>query len=86
MDRDISIRESHIVMIVIERFRISPSNTEVHKAVVMDLQRIQRITNNQILYNVGFRGTVTGDPLSQIIQTLFRISMPYSYGMTHLDR
>jgi hypothetical protein len=52
----------------------------------MDLQRIQRITNNQILYNVGFRGTVTGDPLSQIIQTLFRISMPYSYGMTHLDR
>ena len=31
----------------------SGSNAEVHKAVVMDLQRIQRITNDQILYNVG---------------------------------
>jgi hypothetical protein len=56
----------------------SGSNTEVHKAVVMDLQRIQRITNNQVIYNVGFRGTVTGEsPITdntdtiQDINTLF---------------
>ena len=49
----------------------SGSNTEVHKAVVMDLQRIQRITNNQILYNVGFRETVTGEsPITDNTDTI----------------
>jgi hypothetical protein len=64
----------------------SGSDAEVHKAVVMDLQRIQRITNDQILYNVGFGETVTGESPIQIIQTLFRILMPYSCGMTRLKR
>ena len=48
----------------------SGSNTEVHKAVVMDLQRIQRITNNQI-YNIGFRETVTGEsPITDKTDTI----------------
>jgi len=37
------------------------NNIEVHKAVVMELQRIQRITNDQTLYNVGFARTITGE-------------------------
>jgi hypothetical protein len=49
----------------------SGSNTEVHKAVVMDLQRIQRITNNQVLYNIGFRETVTGEsPITDNTDTI----------------
>ncbi|HEU4824754.1 MAG TPA: hypothetical protein VFS97_15125, partial [Nitrososphaeraceae archaeon] len=49
----------------------SGSNTEVHKAVVMDLQRIQRITNNQILYNIGFGETVTGEsPITDNTDTI----------------
>ena len=49
----------------------SGSNTEVHKAVVTGLQRIQRITNDQILYNVGFRGTVTGEsPITDNTDTI----------------
>jgi hypothetical protein len=37
----------------------------------MDLQRIQRITNNQILYDVGFRGTVTGEsPITDNTDTI----------------
>jgi len=49
----------------------SGSNAEVHKAVVMDLQRIQRITNNQVLYNIGFRGTVTGEsPITDKTDTI----------------
>jgi hypothetical protein len=47
------------------------SNTEVHKAVVMDLQRIKSITNNEVLYNVGFRGTVTGEsPITDTTDTI----------------
>jgi hypothetical protein len=37
------------------------NNIKVHKAVVMELQRIQRITNDQTLYNVGFARTITGE-------------------------
>ena len=37
----------------------------------MDLQRIQRITNDQILYNVEFRGTVTGEsPITDNTDTI----------------
>jgi hypothetical protein len=37
----------------------------------MDLQRIQRITNDQILYNVGFEGTVTGEsPITDNTDTI----------------
>jgi hypothetical protein len=49
----------------------SGSNAEVHKAVVMDLQRIKSITNNEVLYNVGFRGTVTGEsPITDNTDTI----------------
>ena len=49
----------------------SGSNVEVHKVVVMELQRIQRITNDQILYNVGFTGTVTGgSPITDNTDTI----------------
>jgi hypothetical protein len=37
----------------------------------MELQRIQRITNDQILYNVGFRETVTGEsPITDNTDTI----------------
>jgi hypothetical protein len=49
----------------------SGSNAEVHKVVVMELQRIQRITNDQILYNIGFRETVTGEsPITDNTDTI----------------
>ena len=49
----------------------SASNTEVHKAVVIEPPGTQRITNDQILYNVGFSGTVTGQsPITDNIDTI----------------
>ncbi len=33
---------------------------QTHKAVVVDLQEIQQVTNDQTLYNANFTGTITG--------------------------
>jgi hypothetical protein len=57
----------------------------------MELQRIQRITNDQILYNVGFEGTVTGEsPITdntdtiQDINTLFLWNVMQRQSMNYL--
>jgi hypothetical protein len=41
----------------------SANNVEVHKAVIIEPQGNQGVTNDQILYNVGFSGTVTTENL-----------------------
>lgn len=49
----------------------SGSNTEVHKAVVIEPPGTQRISNDQILHNVGFSRTVTGQsPITDNIDTI----------------
>jgi hypothetical protein len=49
----------------------SGSNIVVHKAVVIETQGTQRVTNNQVLYNVGFTGTVTGQsPITENADTI----------------
>ena len=43
----------------------------MHKAVVIESQGTQRITNDQILYNVGLTGTVTGQsPITDNTDTI----------------
>src|SRR5215218_6689951 len=49
----------------------SANNGEVHKAVVIEPQGTQRITNDQILYNVDFRGILTGQsPITDNTDTI----------------
>jgi hypothetical protein len=33
---------------------------QTHKAVIIDLQRIQQVANDQTVYNADFTGTITG--------------------------
>ena len=60
----------------------SVGEAEVHKAVIMELQRIQRITNDQILYNAGFARTITGESAISDSTILVKIAGE-SYNRRH---